>query len=78
MPTTPMDCTHSDITALFDGRFMYFVPYTDFVVYHGRVLRYDTVGSFTNATSWYAYDAGNTDGLVSRHKEFLHEPAAEF
>ncbi len=51
---------------LYDGRYVYFVPIFDGAVYHGRVLRYDTTTSFTNASSWSAYDAGSTSGLNSK------------
>jgi hypothetical protein len=49
---------------VFDGRFVYFTPYhTSGSVFHGKVLRYDTHGSFTNTANWQADDAGNTGGL---------------
>lgn len=44
--------------AVFDGRFVYYVPRTDGVSLHSRVLRYDTAGPFREATSWAAFDAG--------------------
>ncbi len=56
--------------ANFDGRYVYFVPLYDGSVFHGRVLRYDTTGNFTNSTSWSAYDAGNTNGLSSKGYNF--------
>src|SRR5687768_18249667 len=37
--------------------------------YHGRVLRYDTQGSFSNSSSWIAYDAGSTSGLNTKGYE---------
>src|SRR5215471_11836604 len=46
--------------AVFDGHYVYFVPYKDATNAHGRVLRYDTQASFTNAGNWTAYDASNT------------------
>jgi hypothetical protein len=52
--------------AVFDGRYVYFVPNYNGDSYHGLVLRYDTQASFTNAPSWSAYDAGSTDGLLAR------------
>ena len=52
--------------AVFDGRYMYFVPFRNSGGVHGIVLRYDTVGFFTAALSWSAYDAGSTDGLDTR------------
>ena len=38
--------------AVFDGRYMYFVP-----LYNGVVLRYDVNASFNNPDSWSAFDA---------------------
>jgi len=52
--------------ALFDGRYVYFVPQHDLTNRHGKVLRYDTHGEFKDATSWQAYDAGHTDGLETK------------
>jgi len=44
--------------AVFDGRYIYYVPRFDGYDYHSRVLRYDTQGAFTDGKSWSAYDAG--------------------
>src|SRR5205814_2266100 len=52
--------------AVFDGHYVYFVPYNNGVSYHGVMLRYDTETNFTGASSWSAYDAGSTDGLLTR------------
>jgi len=53
--------------AVFDGRFVYFVPYHNAAsVFHGRILRYDTQGLFTNPSSWQAFDAGTTAGLATQ------------
>lgn len=53
--------------AVFDGRFVYFVPHqASSGAKHGVVLRYDTSGVFTDATSWASYDAGITDGAYAR------------
>ena len=39
--------------AVFDGKFIYFVPHTDASAsYHGKVLRYDSNGEFKNSNSW--------------------------
>ena len=46
--------------AVFDGRYVYFVPYQNSVGPHGRVLRYDSRGDFAAAASWMAYDASST------------------
>jgi hypothetical protein len=53
--------------AVFDGRFVYFVPYhTAASAFHGRVLRYDSQGAFTNSVSWTAFDASATAGLQTQ------------
>jgi len=44
--------------AVFDGRYVYFVPRKDYVANHSRVLRYDTRGNFRRPGSWEAYDVG--------------------
>jgi prepilin-type N-terminal cleavage/methylation domain-containing protein len=45
--------------SVFDGRYVYFVPFYDGTSYHGKVLRYDTTGTFTTAGSWSSFDAGS-------------------
>ncbi|MBI4027328.1 MAG: LamG domain-containing protein [Verrucomicrobia bacterium] len=52
--------------AVFDGRYVYFVPQHDTQTRHGKVLRYDTHGEFKDPASWQTYDAGNTDGLNTK------------
>ena len=52
--------------AVFDGRYIYFVPQHDLQNRHGKALRYDTHGEFGNAASWQAYDASSTDGLNTK------------
>ena len=52
--------------AIYDGQYIYYVPFRDGEFRHGRVLRYDTQGDFKTAGSWNAFDAGNTDGLDTR------------
>jgi len=46
---------------LFDGRYIYFVPtnHGDPDGPHGEVLRYDTTGGFTTASSWDTFDPGS-------------------
>ena len=48
--------------AVFDGRYVYFVPrgvrYFDFDEFHSKVLRYDTHRDFKSSESWEAYDIG--------------------
>ena len=52
--------------AVFDGRYVYFVPQHDGTRRHGKVTRYDTRGDFHDAASWVAYDAGKTSGLNTK------------
>jgi hypothetical protein len=53
--------------ALFDGRFVYYVPFWEGEDLkhgnHGRLLRYDATRDFADAASWSAADASQTDGL---------------
>ena len=44
---------------VFDGRYVYFVPFHNGTGHHGEVLRYDTEGDFSQASSWTAFDAGD-------------------
>ncbi len=44
--------------AVFDGRYVYYVPRFDGETLHSRVLRLDTAGEFTDEGSWSAHDAG--------------------
>jgi len=37
-------------------RYIYFVPYYDGSYYHNEVLRYDTAGNFSQASSWATYE----------------------
>ena len=50
--------------AVFDGRYIYFVPHYNGTDYHGEVLRYDTTGDFDSVSSWATYEAG-ADGVGS-------------
>lgn len=59
--------TRGFVGAAFDGRYVYFVPYSgDGHSYHARMLRFDTKADFGNAASWSAVDAGSIDGLATR------------
>ncbi len=51
---------------IFDGQFVYFVPFYDGTNYHGKVLRYDTTKPFKSASSWEAFDASSTGGLTCK------------
>ena len=44
--------------AVFDGRYIYFVPYFN-TAYSGQVTRYDTTGSFTQSSSWSFFDTAS-------------------
>ncbi len=55
--------------AVFDGQFVYFVPFSDGSSFHGEVLRYDTSGAFSSASSWSAYDPG-ANGLGAEVRGF--------
>lgn len=50
----------------FDGRYVYFAPQHDKDNRHGKAVRYDTHGGFTDAAGWEAFDAGNTDNLNTK------------
>ena len=53
--------------AIFDGRYIYFVPQHDQDrEAHGIVLRYDTQKNFKNPSSYAAYDAGHTSDLNTK------------
>ena len=43
------------VMGVFDGRYVYFVPY---VREGGGVLRYDTTSNFESSNSWSTFDAG--------------------
>jgi len=42
--------------AVFDGRYLFFVPYYNAPNYHGFVARYDTQAPFSNGSSWNVFD----------------------
>jgi len=52
---------HMCVGAVFDGRYIYYVPYA-----HSVVVRLDTRGDCTSATSWSSFDAAGTSGLTAR------------
>ena len=41
---------------LFDGRYVYFIPYQNSGGSHGEFLRYDTTGEFSDADSWRVFN----------------------
>ncbi|MBD3244455.1 MAG: hypothetical protein GF335_00490 [Candidatus Moranbacteria bacterium] len=48
--------------AVFDGRYVYFVPYRNDQDYHGEVLRYDTQQDFNQKQAWTSFDPGFNKG----------------
>ena len=64
MSRTPGKARFGYDDACFDGRYVYFIPYWDGAEdFHGEMLRYDTLGAFTDPASWNVADASVTDGL---------------
>lgn len=45
--------------AVYDGRYVYYIPRRDNDGFHSRVLRYDTRGDFRSPESWSAFDVGH-------------------
>ena len=56
------------VDAVFDGRFVNFVPFHDGQSHHGRLTRYDTLGAFDAPASWSSFD---TTRLNSRSRGFV-------
>jgi hypothetical protein len=54
------------VGAVFDGRFLYFIPYQQGTSYHANVLRYDTRAGLTTAASWSAFNAGAVGGMNTK------------
>src|SRR5262249_46503913 len=50
---------------VFDGRYIYFVPYYNGTAFSAAVLRYDTQSVFSNSDSRQAFDASTTRGLTT-------------
>jgi hypothetical protein len=48
------------VGAAFDGRYIYFVPYSN-ATYDGLVTRYDTQAAFTTAASWSTFDVATVN-----------------
>jgi len=57
--------------AVFDGRYVYFVPSDNSTGSHGEVLRYDTDSDFAVVSSWSAFDAG-AHGVGADPDGFTH------
>lgn len=51
--------------AVFDGRYIVYVPRRDPDGFHSRALRYDTKGDFKDPGSWRAYDIGQPNSSQS-------------
>lgn len=43
-------------SAVFDGRYIYFVPLHNGAAYHANFVRYDTTANFTSSSSWKVID----------------------
>ncbi|MCK4343445.1 MAG: thrombospondin type 3 repeat-containing protein [Phycisphaerae bacterium] len=54
--THPVEAKGGYSGGVFDGRYIYFVPYHNATIFHGEVLRYDTHGGFSNPLSWAMFD----------------------
>ena len=67
---------------VFDGRYVYFVPYAnqdaEESVRHARVLRFDSEGEFTSSAAWSAHDASTTNGIPSASAGYLGYDGAVF
>ena len=48
-------------SGVYDGRYIYYIPYYTGVNYSGVVTRYDTSGAFNNSTSYDTYDLTNVN-----------------
>lgn len=62
--------TRGYVGAEFDGRYVYFIPYECDELFHARALRYDSISSFSDSTSWISFDAGSIDGLTTKGYKF--------
>lgn len=45
------------VDAVFDGRFVNFIPFFDGAAHHGRLTRYDTRAAFDDPTAWSHFDS---------------------
>lgn len=53
------------IGAAFDGQFVYFSPYYNGKAFHGKVLRYNTKGTYSDKLSWTVYDIATAKAASS-------------
>jgi hypothetical protein len=51
--------------AIFDSRYVYFVPYSRSTGLSGAVLRFDTRSDFSNRTAWTAFDVATIDARAA-------------
>ena len=51
---------------VFDGRFLYLVPFNDGTSDQAKVLRYDTLATFNSSGSWSSVDASSTDSITTK------------
>jgi hypothetical protein len=49
--------------AVYDGRYVYFVPHLDAGMYQSTAIRYDTQGTFKEVGSWEAFAIASTLGI---------------
>ncbi len=47
--------------AVFDGRYIYFVPYWNNTNFHGNIAMYDTTQSFSDSNAWTIFDVATFD-----------------
>jgi len=60
--------------ACFDGRYVYFSPYSYGTASHGNFVRYDTTGSFTSAGSYTVHDLTT---INANYKGFINITCSE-
>jgi hypothetical protein len=50
--------------AVFDGKYIYFVPSTNATGLHGKILRYNTTVDFKTASAWSAFDVATVPSNI--------------
>jgi hypothetical protein len=58
------------VTGVYDGRYVYYVPYFNSSGYHGKAVRYDTHSKFESPSSWQATDISDIFGDVPGTKGY--------